>query len=71
MGVSFYNPGRSQTYYAAQAGLKLAVPPTHWYYRLPSAMPHCVYFFNLHTALIVGCPVPILQMEKQRLKKNK
>lgn len=24
MGVSFYNPGRSQTYYAAQAGLKLA-----------------------------------------------
>lgn len=47
------------------------VLPTRWYYRLPSAMLHCVCFFNLHTALMVGCPIPILQMEKQRLKKNK
>lgn len=65
----------------AQADLKLTmqprlvsnqpVLPTRWYYRLPSAMFHCVCFFNLHTALIAGYPVPILQMEKQRLKPGK
>lgn len=65
----------------AQADLRLTVLArlvsnqlvflTHWYYRLPSAMLHWVCFLNLHTALMVGCPIPILQMEEQRLKKNK